>query len=152
VIVCAPPVRWGTVKIVWKAPAALVVKQVEPPTVASRLSACPVPPFVVVQEPRDNHATVEVPSVLVMASVAPLAKPIPERVRLEPTVVDVTDGVTVGPAACAALYGSRKTIPAIPARRSSPTVPKEASLLFGVICVCILFTYFRNFWVPNYDI
>jgi hypothetical protein len=93
-----------------------------------------------------------------MVTAVPGAKPKPSMVKGVVTVVDVTavrtplesvDRVTVGPAACAELTGSRKTIPAIPARNSSPIVPKEASLLFGVNCICILFTYFRNFQVPD---
>jgi hypothetical protein len=80
--------------------------------------------------------------------------PLPVTTMVVPTVPDVAavstpleivDMDTVGLAACAPLSGSRKTIPAIPARNSSPIVPKEASLLFGVICVCILFTIFVTF-------
>jgi hypothetical protein len=87
--------------------------------------------------------------------------PLPVMTRDDPTVPDVAavrtplvsvDRVTVGVAACTGEAGSRNTIPAIPARNSSPTVPKEASLFVGVICVCILFTYFRNFELPNYYI
>jgi hypothetical protein len=102
---------------------------------------------------------VAVPTVVVTEIGALLANPKPVRVRDEPTVPevipvssvgppkvvdspDIVDRVTVGVAACALLSGSRKTIPAIPARNSSPIVPNEASLLFGVICVCILFTIF----------
>jgi hypothetical protein len=104
---------------------------------------------------------VVVPTVVVIAIGLPLANPLPVMVRDEPTVpdvaavstpLDIVERATVWPAACAGLYGSRKTIPAIPARKSSPIVPNEASLLFGVICVCILFTYFRNFRVPDYHI
>jgi hypothetical protein len=82
------------------------------------------------------------------------ANPVPVMTRVVPTVPDVTavdtplvivDRVTVGLAACAPLSGSRKTIPVTPARNNSPIVPKEASLLFGVICVCILFTIFVAF-------
>src|SRR5438309_3671195 len=75
-------------------------------------------------------------------------------VTRSPTLADVTavstplviaDRATVGVAACALLSGNRKTIPVTPARNNSPIVPKEASLLFGVICVCILFTIFVTF-------
>ena len=59
-----------------------------------------------------------------------------------PPVLVIVDRVTVAPAACAGESGSRKTIPAIPARNNSPIVPIEASLLFGIICVCIYFTLF----------
>ena len=111
---------------------------------------------------------VDVPTVEVIAIAALLANPVPVMVRELPTMPEVTPVSSVGPpttvasgvivdrvtlafvAACA--YGSRNTIPAIPARNSSPIVPNEASLLFGVICVCILFTYFRNFRVPDYHI
>jgi hypothetical protein len=58
-----------------------------------------------------------------------------------PLVLVIVDRVT-DPAACAGESGSRKTIPAIPARNNSPIVPIEASLLFGIICVCIYFTLF----------
>jgi hypothetical protein len=117
---------------------------------------------------RVNHEMVDVPTVEVIAIAALLENPVPVMVRELPTMPEVTpvssvgppavvesgvivDRVTVAPdAACA--YGSRKTIPAIPARNSSPIVPKEASLVFGVICSCILFTYFRKFGVPDYHI
>jgi hypothetical protein len=94
------------------------------------------------------------PTVVVIASGLLLANPLPVMVRESPTLAEVAavstplvivDRVTVGLAACALLSGSRKTIPAIPARNSSPIVPNEASLLFGVICVCILFTIFVAF-------
>lgn len=107
-----------------------------------------------------QFVTVE-PTVVVIFTADEGLNPEPEMTRVEPTVpdvaavrapLDIVDRDTDGVAACAALYGSRNTIPAIPARNSSPTVPKEASLLFGVICVCKLFTYFRNFQVPNYTI
>ena len=161
VTVCAPPGRFGTFALMAKLPTAVVVKH--PPTM--RLAGVDVPLLpllVVVQAPIVfSHGTVVLPTVVMMVIAVAGAKPKPSMVKVVPTVADgaavstpllSVDRVTVGPAACAVLYGSRKTIPAIPARNSSPIVPNEASLLFGVNCICILFTYFRNFWVPNYDI
>jgi hypothetical protein len=154
VTVLAPPGRFGTLTLIMKLPTAVVIKHPEVTRLAG-IPAPPVPPLAVPQLPSVNHGTVVVPTVVVMVMGVAGAKLKPCMVRVVPTVPDGAavrtptlervDRVTVGPAACAVLYGSRKTIPAIPARNSSPIVPKEASLLFGVNCVCILFTYFRNF-------
>jgi hypothetical protein len=98
-----------------------------------------------------NHEITVVPTVDVIATGLLLANPLPVMTRDEATVADVAavstplvivERAKVGPAACALCSGSRKTIPAIPARNNSPIVPKEASLLFVGICVCIYFTLF----------
>jgi hypothetical protein len=157
-MVSAPPGRAGTVADTWKVPDAVVVRQ--PPLI--RLFAEPVPLFVNVangeaQAAAVSHATVVEPTRVVIAIGFAPRKPVPVMTRVDATVPDVAavwtplvivDRVTP-PTAWAGVAGSRKTIPAIPARNSRPTVPKEASLLFGVICICILFTYFRNFKVPD---
>ena len=164
----APPGRIGTRVDTWKVPVASVVRQ--PPT--TRLSTAgtrvliplPVNPLKPVQAAPVSQLTgvVLVPTSEVIAIGCEARKPDPVRVRVDHTVPDVAavrapldpcvDRDTVGLAACTGEAGSRKTIPAIPARNSSPIVPKEASLLFGVICICILFTYFRNIPLPNYTI
>lgn len=121
----------------------------------------PTPPYAIVHvgvaDPATSQVIVDVPDVDEIAIWELLANPVPVMVRDEPTVPDATpvssvgppnvelspdivDRVTVGLAACAA--GSKNTIPAIPARSSRPAVLNEASLLFGVICICILFTIF----------
>lgn len=126
----------------------------------------PAPPFAIVHDGEAdkpvNQLTTVVPTVDVMAIWALLENPTPVMVRDDPTVPEVTpvtsvgppavvamlvivDRVTVGLAAWAGEAGSKKTIPAIPARKSSPIVPNEASLLFGVICICILFTIFVTY-------
>jgi len=153
-MVSAPPGRFGTFTEVWKLPRPEVVRHAEPAVVTTRLSVPLVPPLVVAQVPGVNHGTVEAPTAVVMVIALAGANPLPLMTRVDATCPDVeavstpldnVDRDTVGPAACAVLNGSRKTIPAIPARNSSPIVPNEASLLFGVNCICILFTYFRNF-------
>ena len=173
-IVLGPPGRAGTVKELLKLPTAVVVTQPVGLKPLVRLSTPFTPPVAAAKFPpqllllaEGNHDAVDVPTVEVTEIGALLANPVPVMVRVVPTVPDVTpvssvgppsveesgdivDRVTVALAACAA--GSKKTIPAIPARNSRPIVPNEASLLFGVICICILFTYFRNFPVPDYHI
>ncbi len=151
-MVWAPPVIAGTVTLVWKPPLALVVRQVPVDIVlVVRLLAEPVPLPETVQLPGASQLTVVLPTVLVIEMGDAGLKPMPVMTRLEPTVPDVAavstpleivDRDTVGVAACTGEAGSRNTIPAIPARKSSPIVPNEASLLFGEICVCILFTIF----------
>ena len=151
----------GVVTVVLKAPYAVVVRQAVAPAPVKRLFWVPIPPYELVKAAAQvlaladvNHVIVVVPTVDVIDTGLPPANPVPVMVRDEPTVPDVAavstplvivDRVTAGLAACALLSGSRKTIPAIPARKSSPIVPNEASLLFGVICVCILFTIFVTF-------
>ncbi len=143
-MVCAPPGMAGTVTCTLKLPNAEVVRQLP----LTRLSVTVVPPIAVVNAPPHvlvavNSETVALVTVVDIPIGFPLANPEPVMTRDEPTVPDVTavstplvivDRVTAGAAACALLSGSRKTIPAIPARKSSPIVPNEASLLFGVIC------------------
>jgi len=159
-MVSAPPGIAGTVTVVSKFPIAVVVRH-EPPLVTQRLFLVPIPPYAPVKAPEQvlalaevNHVIVVVPTVDVISMGLLLKNPEPLMTRDEPTVpavaavwtpLDIVDRVTVAPAAWAGEAGSRKTIPAIPARNSSPIVPIEASLLFGVNCICILFTYFRNF-------
>lgn len=154
VIVCAPAGRFGTRTSTWKLPDAVVVRS--PPV--TRLSTAGVVVLTPVPLAPLNQETVVVPTVVVMCTVDAGLKPVPVMTMVEPGVpvvvavslpLEIVDRDTVGPAACTGEAGSRKTIPAIPARNSSPIVPKEASLLFGVICVCILFTIFVN---PRFEI
>jgi hypothetical protein len=154
-MVCAPPARTGTFADTLKSPEAVVVRQ--PPTM--RLFTEPVPllanaPNGDPQVAAVSQGTVVVLTAVVIAIGCAGRNPVPVKTRVEKTFADVTvvetplvrvDRVTLGPAACAELIGSRKTIPVTPARNNSPIVPNEASLLFGVICVCILFTIFVAF-------
>jgi hypothetical protein len=167
-MVFAPPGRIGTRVVTWKLPVAVVVRQLS--TTRLSIADSPIVGSELVPLPEVAHDPVVSQSIGVVLvptrdvidiGLAP-ANPVPvmtideytvpEVVEVRTPVDDSVDRDTVGPAACTGEAGSRKTIPAIPARNSSPIVPKEASLFVGVICVCILFTYFRNFGLPNYNI
>jgi len=160
-MVCAPPGRFGTLTSTAKLPTAVVVRHPRTTRLSTAGVALLAPPLAVAQAPFVNHGTVVVPTSVVMVIGDAGRNPLPVTTMVDPTVpdvvavrtpLDIVDRVTVGVAACTGEAGSRNTIPAIPARNSSPIVPKEASLLFGVICICILFTYFRNSQLPNYRI
>jgi len=159
-MVSAPPGRAGTFVDTWNAPEAAVVKQPPKTRLSTAGDKVLIPLFAnevnpaAVQAAPESHGTVVEPTTVVIAMGFAVRNPLPVMISVDPTVPDVAaaktplvnvDRVTVGVAACALLSGSRKTIPVIPARNNSPIVPKEASLLFGVICVCILFTIFVRF-------
>ena len=105
-MVLAPPGRLGTLIDTLKSPDAAVVRQ----PLTTRLSVPLVPPLLVVQDPTVNHATVELPTAVVMVTAFAGLNPEPVMTRVVPTVADVAavntpleivDRVTVGLAACA---------------------------------------------------
>jgi len=172
-IVSGPPGSAGTARLTLNDPLAADVRQVVAPPVGIVVMLSDsgevvlTPPYALANAPPQlltvpSHEIVAVPEVVVISIGELLANPEPVMVRVEPTVPDVTEvstgtafvtvievRATAALAAWAGEAGSKNTIPATPARSSNPTVPNEASLLFGVICVCILFTYFRNSRVPE---
>ena len=89
VTVCAPLDRLGTSTSTAKLPTAEVVRH--PPR--TRLSTAGVvllaPPFVVAQPPCANHATVVIPTVVVMVRGVAAVNPLPVMTMVEPTVPDV---------------------------------------------------------------
>jgi hypothetical protein len=92
-----------------------------------------------------SQFTVVVPTVEVIWMAVAAAKPCPVMVRLEPTVPDVADSVSVGVAACAGVSGTSSTNPNSPDTINSVDSGIEASFVFVYsFCIFMHHLFFRK--------